>query len=329
MEISVMINDDGTVEIVEDMPTENLSTKREFKGKSSTTISNNFTIIDIETTGYDVNFDEIIELSAIKVRNKEIQNTFQSLVQPEIEIDEFITDLTGITNDMLKSAPILNEVLPLFLDFIGDDIIVGHNVNFDINFIYDHSLQITGKPLSNNFIDTLRLTRKLFPDAPNHKLITLAKHFKLNKLPAHRAMADCEATLELYDLITNNVEESGINLPELFKKTRYKRICPQVTTTKTTFDTEHLLYEKYCVFTGTLEKIQRKNAMQLVVDLGGYCTNTVTKKTNYLVLGNLEYCKTIKDGQSSKLKKAQSLILSGYDLEIISENVFFSLINPD
>ena len=92
------------------------------------------------------------------------------------------------------------------------------------------------------------------------------------------------------------------------------------------FDTTHPLYGKVCVFTGKLELMSREQAAQLVVNLGGTCGNGVTKKTNYLILGNNDYCSTIKDGKSSKQKKAEQLILSGQDLQIIPEDVFYELV---
>ena len=83
---------------------------------------------------------------------------------------------------------------------------------------------------------------------------------------------------------------------------------------------------KLCVFTGTLERMLRKDAMQAVVDLGGQVGNSVTKKTNYLILGNNDYCPLITEGKSSKQKKAESLKLAGNDIEIISEDVFYDMI---
>ena len=93
------------------------------------------------------------------------------------------------------------------------------------------------------------------------------------------------------------------------------------------FDVDNLLYQKVCVFTGELERMPRKEAMQIVVNLGGICGDGVTSKTNYLILGNNDYCKTIKDGRSSKQKKAEELKLKGQDIEIISEDVFYDMID--
>ncbi len=85
-------------------------------------------------------YDEIIEISALKIIDNTIIDQFTSLIKPLNEIDEFITSLTGITNDMVKEAPSIDKVLPLFLNYIGSETVIGHNVNFDINFVYDNNM---------------------------------------------------------------------------------------------------------------------------------------------------------------------------------------------
>lgn len=119
-----------------------------------------------------------------------------------------------------------------------------------------------------------------------------------------------------------------LNLPYIAKpNTKSNLSAKDIVTEKTDFDETHPLFGKTCVFTGTLEKMARKDAMQIVVDLGGLVGNSVTKKTNYLILGNNDYCSSIKGGKSSKQKKAESLKLAGNDIEIISENVFYDMIS--
>lgn len=94
-------------------------------------------VIDLETTGLDPSYDEIIELAAVRVENKAIVPEFQSLVKPSFPIDGFITELTGITNEMLSNAPSVDAVLPSFFDYAGQSTVVAHNANFDVNFLYD------------------------------------------------------------------------------------------------------------------------------------------------------------------------------------------------
>ena len=94
----------------------------------------------------------------------------------------------------------------------------------------------------------------------------------------------------------------------------------------TKFSIDHPFYNHHCAFTGKLERFARKDAAQLVANIGGYCDNRVTRHTNFLIVGDLEYSNNIKDGKSTKLKKAEQLILNGQDLQIITESVFYDML---
>lgn len=107
------------------------------KGDSLLAAAENFVAIDIETTGLFPDCDEIIELGAVRYRSGEAADRFSQRVKPETPINDFITRLTGISNEMLADAPSIERVLPEFTVFLGSDILVGHSVNFDINFLYD------------------------------------------------------------------------------------------------------------------------------------------------------------------------------------------------
>ena len=120
-------------------------TSRTEKGRSLLINLSDYIVLDLETTGLDPKYDSIIEAAAAQIHNGEIVKTFQSLINPGFEISGFITELTGISNDMLTTAPELEQVFPKFLDFVGDSIVVGHNVNFDVNFIYDNCMYLFEK----------------------------------------------------------------------------------------------------------------------------------------------------------------------------------------
>lgn len=329
-----------------------LSPKRN-KGNSLLDFPQNYTVIDIETTGLDPNFDSIIEIAAIKVVNNSIESTFSSLVKPPVieydeeyddcdflsdddghkyyYVDDYISKLTHITNEMLDTAPEVKDVLDNFVNFISDDILVGHNVNFDINFLYDNLLDYCDYKLTNDFIDTLRLCRRLHKELTHHRLSDMVEFYKIDTSSvAHRALSDCETTNKLFERLHDSMLEQFESLDNFklsLKRKRKTLDVNSITTSNENFNTLHPLYRKVCCFTGKLENLQRKDAMQLVVDLGGIVANSVTKKTNYLILGNNDYCPTIKDGKSSKQKKAEKLKLSGQDIDIISENTFYEMLN--
>lgn len=298
---------------------------REFKGNSEISLLDSFVVIDIETTGLDPEYDEIIELGAFKVKEGKITETFSKLVKPKYEISEFITQLTGITNEMVANEPSIEVVLPQFLSFISDYKVVGHNINFDINFIYDNSIRFLNTPFKNDFVDTLRLCRRLYPQLSSHRLQFMCDYLDLKPTGSHRALLDCETTYKLYEHIKSYIIANNIDLTELFKPKRSQKLSAKdIVAVNDEFDESNPLYDKHCVFTGTLS-IPRREAMQKVVDVGGVCEDSVTQKTNFLILGNLDYNKC-KGSKSSKMKKAEKLILSGQDLEIISENVFFDML---
>lgn len=305
---------------------------RNLKGKSSIDILSDYIVFDIETTGLDSFYDDVIEIGAIKVKNNKIVSKFNSLVKPQKEIDEYITELTGINNEMVKDAPTIEEILPDFMDYIGNDILIGHNVNFDINFIYDNLYRNKFDLLVNDFIDTMRISRKLLPGLPHHRLIDLAKYFEIDTTNNHRALKDCEITMNIYEQLKKLALQQYVNVEEFknaFKKHKngIALKARDIVTSNTEFDVDNLFYDKYVAITGTLGKIQRKDAMQIIVDLGGHCEDNVTKKTNYLILGNNDYNPILRGKKSSKLIKAETLKLEGKDIEIISENVFYDIID--
>ena len=166
--------------------------ERVFKGKSLFAFPSDYTVVDIETTGLVSGECEIIEVSALKYRGEVLQDSFSYLIKPMQPISPFITNLTGITNDMVEGAPEINEVMPKFYEFIGDDILIGHNVNFDINFLYDNLWHYSGLVLDNSFVDTLRLARKALPFLSNHRQTTVAAYYGISTDGAHRALRDCE-----------------------------------------------------------------------------------------------------------------------------------------
>ena len=303
------------------------------KGTSLIDFPTDFVVIDIETTGLDSRYDEIIELSAIRVRDGQVVDEYSTLVRSEYGASEFITELTGITNSDLVNAPELPNVLEAYMQFIGEDIVVGHNVNFDINFLYDKYLLLTSKEFNNDFIDTLRLSRFLLRDLAHHRLLDLIEFYGIGDEVEHRGLSDAHAAWNvLKGLHTTAIEHYG-NIDGLITEFRLRANHPHtalkagsVTTDKTEFDTTHPFYNQSFVFTGALEKMIRKEAFQLVIDHGGIIQDNINKYTNYLVVGSFDYSSNMRDGKSGKLKKAEELILKGRDLTIISENVYYDMI---
>jgi len=306
-------------------------TQREHKGKSLIAFPSDFCVVDLETTGFSPQYNEIIEFAALRIRNGRVIDSLSSLVKPRKKVSTDISELCGITNDMLSSAPAPGDFFPIARSFIGSDVIVGHNVGFDINFLYDNFAAIAEAPLSNNYINTARIARKLFPDLQNYRLKSVAKAVGFSQNKFHRALDDCQTAFECFTAMRDRISQSvGIDsfLSGFFKNgaAHAKLNLHTITTDNTVFDETHPLFGKRCVFTGTLDRMTRAEAAQLVVNVGGICDNNVTKKTNFLILGNNDYCKSITDGKSSKQKKAEEYKQNGLDIEVIPEDVFYDML---
>ena len=300
------------------------------KGKSLLDFPSNYVLFDIETTGLDPEYDEIIEIGAIKVDNNKVMNEFHSLIKPDNEIDEFITNLTGITNEMVENAPNIEEVLPNFINFIGDEILIGHNVNFDINFVYDKTVNLGLGIVKNNYVDTMRLSRILLPELPHHRLKDLAEYYKIDTKGNHRASKDVQITNEVYLKLYDEMLNKFGTLEEFLNQCRRKRQSIKFSDIKaqtTEIDENNPFYNKAVAITGTLEKMQRKDAMQIIANLGGICQDNVNKETNFLILGNNDYNPQLRGKKSNKLIRAEELKLKGNDIEIMSENVFYDILD--
>ena len=170
-----------------------------------------FCVIDLETTGGSAESCGITEIGAVKLRGGECLGTFQTLVNPGCAIPPAITVLTGITHSMVMPAPRIDAVLPSLLEFIGDAVIVGHNIRFDLSFI-QAALERSQRPrLTNRSVDTVGLARRLVrSEVPNCKLGTLAEHLRLPHRPSHRALDDALATGDLLHLLIERAGGLGV-----------------------------------------------------------------------------------------------------------------------
>ncbi len=175
-------------------------------------------IIDTETTGLEPQTNEIIELAGLKILHGQIEEPFNSLIRLGQPLPPEITQLTGITDEMLKEGEQKNFVFQRFFDFVQDLPLIAHNMEFDLPFIQRHLEESTGKKLSNQAICTLKLSRNLLPGLPSHKLAKVAQHFNIPTPLTHRALGDVEITYQLWLKLAEHLEKDGINsLEDLLK----------------------------------------------------------------------------------------------------------------
>ena len=147
-----------------------------------------FVVVDVEATGAKTPPNRLIELGAYKIRGGQIVDKFLTLVNPEIPIPRFVASLTGISNDMVKQAPVFAEVAPRWLDFVSDSVLVAHNAPFDTSFLnHEISRVYPGHRMVNPHLCTVKISRRALPELLNHRLDTIADHFSIPIASRHRA----------------------------------------------------------------------------------------------------------------------------------------------
>lgn len=191
-----------------------------------TTDQATFVVVDTETTGSRAGDDRLIEIAAVRLVGGEVVDTFQQLVDPGRHVPRRITRLTGISTAMVYGQPTATETMPRFVEFLGDAVLVAHNLPFDARFL-DVALAEAGlEPLQNPALDTLRLSRRLLSSLPSKGLSALTAHFGITVNGRHRALGDATATAELLVILLDRLRiEFGVEtVDDLlgFQRRRYK-----------------------------------------------------------------------------------------------------------
>ena len=168
-----------------------------------------FVVVDVEATGAKTPPNRLIELGAYKIRGGKIVDKFLSLVNPEIPIPRFVAALTGISNEMVRRAPVFAEVAPRWLDFISDSVLIAHNAPFDTSFLnHEISRVYPGHRMVNPHLCTVKLSRRVLPNLLNHRLDTIASHFSIPIASRHRAGGDALATAEIFLVLLDKLEDN-------------------------------------------------------------------------------------------------------------------------
>lgn len=171
-----------------------------------------FVVVDIEATGAKMPPNRIIELGAYRVRDRKIVDSFVTLVNPEISIPRFVMALTGISNEMVKQAPVFAEVAPRWLEFVQEAVLIAHNAPFDTSFLNHEIARVyPGHRMVNPHLCTVLLSRRTHPNLMNYRLDTVADHFSIPIFDRHRAGSDAHATAEVFIRILDRLDELGVN----------------------------------------------------------------------------------------------------------------------
>jgi DNA polymerase-3 subunit alpha (Gram-positive type) len=189
---------DDTIELVQDA----LDARR--------LMETDFVVFDLETTGAKAPPCRITEIGAFRISRCEITEKFHTLVNPEISIPSFITSLTGISDSMVKDAPLFADIADDLLAFLDDSILVAHNAPFDMHFLNHEISRVYGEyRLANPCLCTVQLSRKLLPHIENHKLKTVAEHYSISLVNHHRASDDARATAEIFVNLIEMLHDYG------------------------------------------------------------------------------------------------------------------------
>lgn len=172
----------------------------------------NFVCVDLETTGLNPKTDRIIEVGMVKVREGKIVDQFSSLINPRQQLEERIEQITGITQKELENQPLQKEILPQILEFLEEDVLLGHRVLFDYSFL-KRAFTNEKIPFERKGIDTLKIARKVVADCESKSLPKLCSHYGIEYHP-HRALSDALATVELYRKLSELYYEEELFAPK-------------------------------------------------------------------------------------------------------------------
>lgn len=281
-------------------------------GKKLFTAINDYTVVDLETCGlYGEERKKVIEISALRFRDDKLTDKFSTLVNPEMHIPNKITQLTNITDEMVENAPVIKDILPDFIDFIGDDVLIGHNIEaFDYKIISELSMGA----VSNSYIDTYRLAQRCLPELPNHKLETLAQHLGLSVDDMHRSEYDCIITQQLYvnlkPLCGKTISPSFYSpKPKTKVNYSYAKVDPN-------FTENSPLLGKTCIVYGAFKQLSVDQIKHLLDVIGARYVDFFCYSADILILGSEMYEKYVSGIEDDIITSFMALhkpIISEYE----------------
>ena len=291
------------------------------KGQEWPDFISDYTMLDIETTGLNPYRDHVTELGAVKVRaNKVVDEFSQLVVYPRSNhVPSFITKLNGITEDLLleKGKPV-KEAMTAFRTFIGDDIVIGYNVNFDLNFLYDLARKFHLPELSNNYVDVLRLARVYYPQQHN-RLLDCIQRAGIAQVEQHHGLADSLDTKKVYDDFRQHFT------PELLQKAQGK--LKNIDLLQDELEVWELGFRnpvnnKKIAFAPEVE-INGTEAAQMVNNMNGVAQTGVKADTDYLIMSDNGFFSK----SNPETLKAKEFNHAGSKIKRLSESYFLNMLD--
>lgn len=195
-------------------------------------IDTEYCVLDLETTGFSAATEKITEIGIMKVKNGKVIDEFSCFVNPQKHIPERVTEVTNITDDMVKDAQTIDKVFPKVLEFIKDSVLVAHNAPFDIGFLKQNA-KVLGYEFDYTYLDTLSLAKDLFPNYKKYKLGKIAENLGIKVEVAHRALDDVDTTVKVFNVMIDMLKKRGakkvedindVAADEQAKKEEYKKL---------------------------------------------------------------------------------------------------------
>ena len=298
-----------------------------------------FAAIDFETA--TPQRSSACALGVVVVDSGQIVNEQYWLIQPpNNEYDRFNTSVHGLSATDTKHAPSFDEVWEQAVCLVGNHVLVAHNASFDISVLRNSAAFHSYTPPEALFLCTLRLARSRLPDLGSWRLPDVCEALEVTGLNHHDALSDARAAAKVLlamcgrdsSGVAEVCNQIGYKLGRLSntiqrspKSSRLSLPASAIESTVDNVDSDGALFGKLVAFTGTLDSMTRDMAFQVTVNSGGKPSNSVTQKTEILVLGMTDYTKVGTDGMSNKLRKAVALRAKGAAIEIIDENDFLRM----
>lgn len=302
------------------------------RGKSLLQFPHDYVMIDTETTGLSPAWDDLLEISAISVKDGKVDQEYSKMVKfsDDEGVPDFITELTGITTEMIQTEGIdPKAALGGLSAFVGDSLLVGYNINFDLNFLTELFAEYEIGTFDNDYVDVWRLARRFYKGERHNRVADVLPRIGITHSQAHRALADCYDQKAILDYIFTNGDDS-ILVP--YKEKNHGQSAAEMLKSlvadSSQNDEDSPFFDKQVCFTGALEMV-RRDAAQIILNIGGHVQTGVNKQTDYLVVGDTSYSTNVKDGVTGKMKRARELMGNGQDITILTESLFKSMLEED
>lgn len=292
------------------------------KGKEVVNFLDDYTLIDIETTGLSPFRDRVTELGGIKVRKGQIVDKYSNLVKypKNNSVPPFITKLNGITQEMIEEdgVPVVQAIHD-FREFIGSDVIIGYNINFDLNFVYDLANKYHEPELNNDYVDVLRLARVFYPREKHNRLLDCMQRIGIAQVEQHRGLDDSIDTKKVYDYFRENYATGMLETAQE-KIKNIDLVNEKVEPWQLGF--RNPLNFKKVVLSGNLH-LNIDEMKQVIQNMNGQAQDQVTENTNYLVMGDHDFFRH----DNEDLETARELIKKGAKIKRLSESYFLTMLD--